>query len=585
MAKSTIKDPIINCHTHIFTGDHVPPYLAKSFVWPPMYVLFHLPTVLSIFKYILRIIHQSKYRPTSLYNRTNRILYTINKKLLTKLLLSLVILWLSINALFILLDWISAVIPITGMLDNFIDKAIKLLTDLRLILLDSHWLLKLAIVLFVLSFVKIARNFIFFILKNIWKFLNLIPGRNTKELLQRYVLLGRYTLYKNQAGILSKLRNQYPHGSRFIVLPMDMEYMRAGKLKSTGVYKEQMAELVKIKKRVSGEFVEPFVFIDPRRIKEQIGFLDYSVKDGKVKLEKCDIKDYLEKYGFSGFKIYPALGYYPFDKDLLPLWKYAADNGYPIMTHCIHGTIFYRGGKLREWDEHPIFLEYHGKGKTRPLSLPQKKNIDFSTNFTNPLNYLCLLSEPLLRKVVGNTEDTKIMQLFGYIDENTPLKYNLRHLKICMAHFGGEEEWVRYLEADRNSFAQRLIRERSSGLDFTTEGNVSLRWGVLEQIWKSVDWYSIICSLILQFPNVYADISYLLSKPRIMPLLRETLDGDLNPHLRTRILFGTDFYVVRNHFSEKDLCAQITAELSEGDFDLIARENPQIYLRKANSKL
>ncbi len=36
------KQPIINCHTHIFTGDHVPPWLAKTFLIWPLYYLFSL---------------------------------------------------------------------------------------------------------------------------------------------------------------------------------------------------------------------------------------------------------------------------------------------------------------------------------------------------------------------------------------------------------------------------------------------------------------------------------------------------------------------------------------------------------------
>src|SRR5687768_16043276 len=34
------EKPIINCHTHIFTGDHVPPFLARTFLpWPIYYLL------------------------------------------------------------------------------------------------------------------------------------------------------------------------------------------------------------------------------------------------------------------------------------------------------------------------------------------------------------------------------------------------------------------------------------------------------------------------------------------------------------------------------------------------------------------
>ena len=38
--------PIINCHTHIFTGDHVPPHLARTFVWWPFYYVLSLPLIL-----------------------------------------------------------------------------------------------------------------------------------------------------------------------------------------------------------------------------------------------------------------------------------------------------------------------------------------------------------------------------------------------------------------------------------------------------------------------------------------------------------------------------------------------------------
>ena len=579
MNKEIPKDPIVNCHTHIFKGEHVPPYLAKSFVWPPMYYLFHLPTILAIFKYVLKRINRAKYRPNSLYNRTNRFLDKLKRIWITRILLFLILFWLSLNAIIIGIRWISIIFPISGSPEDYMDKAIQFLLNYRLLLPDTNWWLNLAIVIFVFSFVKIARNLFFFILRSIWRFLNFLPGKNTKELLGRYVLLGRYALYQNQTATFTKLKGQYPPGSRFVILPMDMKYMKAGNLKPEGKYKEQMAELVKMKNSRSGKLIDPFVFIDPRRIEKQKGFLDYSIHGGKVSLEKCEVQEYIEDHKFGGFKIYPALGYYPFDEALLPLWKYAADEKIPIMTHCIRGTIFYRGSKLRIWDTHPIFLESDGKGNTRPLSLPQKKNIDFSVNFTNPLNYLCLLSEPLLRRVVAKAKNPNIRMLFGFSDSGTPLKHDLSHLKICLAHFGGEEEWVKYLEADRYSFSQRLIKDRTRGIDFKIDSNTSLSWNVLEQIWKYVDWYSIICSMILQYPNVYSDISYILSKPRILPLLKETLDPDLNPHLRERVLFGTDFYVVRNHFSEKDLVAQMTAGLSEEEFDLIARENPKRYLR------
>ena len=49
MASSHNK-PIINCHTHIFKGEHVPPYLAKAFVPWPFYKILSVPFILWIFK-------------------------------------------------------------------------------------------------------------------------------------------------------------------------------------------------------------------------------------------------------------------------------------------------------------------------------------------------------------------------------------------------------------------------------------------------------------------------------------------------------------------------------------------------------
>lgn len=189
---------------------------------------------------------------------------------------------------------------------------------------------------------------------------------------------------------------------------------------------------------------------------------------GKVTLENCFIKNYIEDKKFNGFKIYPALGYYVFDQAMLPLWKYAADNQIPIMSHCIKGTIFYRGKKKKEWDTHPVFQEYVRLGKDQKrlnLMLSESKNINFSLNFTHPMNYLILLKEELLRIWIGQCNN-QIKSLFGYTDAHTKLQRDLSHLKICFAHFGGENQWERYLELDRHYYSNQLIASPNYGIDF-----------------------------------------------------------------------------------------------------------------------
>ena len=43
-------------------------------------------------------------------------------------------------------------------------------------------------------------------------------------------------------------------------------------------------------------------------------------------------------------------------------------------------------------------------------------------------------------------------------------------------------------------------------------------------------------------------------------------------------MFGTDFYVVRNHKTDKDLSIEARSYLGNEDFDLIAKENTFNYL-------
>jgi len=60
-----------------------------------------------------------------------------------------------------------------------------------------------------------------------------------------------------------------------------------------------------------------------------------------------------------------------------------------------------------------------------------------------------------------------------------------------------------------------------------------------------------------------------------LPLLKKTLQ---HPELSKKVLYGTGFYVVRNHKSEKEMLADLQAGLSEAEFDQIARENPVQFL-------
>lgn len=589
MAEDNAKSPLINAHMHVFTSEHVPPYLAKKFIPFPFYYLINLHFIVKVYKRYFKIYNYITFE-SKVYKKTKRNVLKLKNKMqrnpILGILKSLVSTWLVLLALYFIYDWIVAITNTVVLESNtFVYGLEKLRTFLKSIYLYPNGLpriLQLILAVFVLLFIKSGRNLISFVLKKIFSFFSLLPSKKTKALLERYLLIVKYAKYKSQKGIFGRMKFQYPPKSEFVLLSMDMEYMKAGKTPES--FEKQLEGLLEIKN--SNEVkkhqfkVHPFVFIDPRRIAQQSQsnpFFDYQIKDGKVVLKDSTVKTYIESHEFSGFKIYPALGYYPFDKNLLALWKYAEQHQLPIMSHCIKGTVFYRGKKEASWDYHPVFRD---ENTTEKLLLPELKNMDFQINFTHPMNFLCLLEEPLLRQLIEQYNDENLKALFGYTNSKTPLTNPFKTLKFCLAHYGGEEHWERYLEKDAYHFSNQIIKQPGSGIQFITEDKVN--YNRLAKLWKHTDWYSIISSMMIAYDNVYADISYILHNPSIFPLLKETL-STTNEKLRSRVLYGSDFYVVRNHNSDKELYIMSKSGLSEEEFDIIARDNPRKYL--SNQKI
>ena len=604
------KDPIVNCHTHIFTGDHVPPWLAKTVVPWPFFYFLPLSALVRLFRWWYKYPGTIPY--TNWYKRRSKG-YASFQSFLNRagFIRKALEIYIALQVFYILYYFIQPVFPPDkSMVSTWIASFGIWCVDHYLLWHITSALLKIFIILLVAVFLPTGRNLIISIFKLLWGVIRKLPGKQTTAVFKRYLNIGRFAFHKNQGTILSQLRSQYPVNSKIVVLPMDMEYLDAGKPATR--YRDQMEKLAGLKSNPENhDILLPFICGDPNRMEgkakegrtlpgEKIYF-DYRAEEGKVILEDSFMKDYLEIKKFSGIKIYPAMGYYPFDARLLALWKYTADNGIPIMTHCVRGPMYFRGKKKPEWNQHPFFDQAIGRaaklnstGETtsvnskkdpeeetmyEPLALPQSKNNVFSANFTHPLNFICLLEEVLLRKVVakaiGNTKDQRLATIFGYTDENTPLKHDLRHLKVCLGHYGGGDEWARYFEKDRY-VSSNLFTHTSTGLDFLNGKDGKFSHGKIEQIWNYTDWYTIISSMMLQHPNVYADISYILHADQdILPLLKQSLGIH---GLQNKILFGTDFYVVRNYKSDKEMLADMMAGLTEDEFDMIARKNPKAFL-------
>lgn len=119
-------------------------------------------------------------------------------------------------------------------------------------------------------------------------------------------------------------------------------------------------------------------------------------------------------------------------------------------------------------------------------------------------------------------------------------------LKINIAHFGGNEEWDNYLDISDENFKE----ERN--------------------------WYSLIRKMIVNYENVYADISFTVYDDRLYPLLRNLLK---TPQTQNRILFGSDFYMLQKDYFERRFGLDVRGYLNDDEFWLIAEKNPKTFLQ------
>ncbi|QTD39034.1 amidohydrolase family protein [Polaribacter batillariae] len=369
-------------------------------------------------------------------------------------------------------------------------------------------------------------------------------SKELRDITKRFLTLGRYSLnYKSQARIYDLLEKTYERNTKIVVLSMDMDYMEAGKPEIK--YLDQLEELKIVKK--NNIDLLPFIFLDPRRVKETKSL------EGK-KNYATFLKSELQKGNFNGIKLYPALGYYPFDKELVNSYLFAQENNIPIMTHCIEGTVFYRGKKKPEWNYHPI-LTYNKKGtdNPEPIPLPQSGNYQWTTNFTHPMNYHCLLDKELLSNYLGYECD-------------------LSKLKICLAHFGGSKEWKKYETDGWNNYNKNI--SHASEVDYLKIKN-TLNHKSKRTIWWNASWLSIIYDLMIKYENVYADVSFILFNEKLFPMLKFILN---DPKVSDKILYGTDYYVVTQKKTEKSLHQNLRSYIGEELFFKIANKNPKQFL-------
>lgn len=324
--------------------------------------------------------------------------------------------------------------------------------------------------------------------------------------IEKYAAFVEAGRHRSPELLFNELRTKkvYNATTRFVVLSLDMDYMGAGNPACN--YLTQLSYLYALKKKHPDTLL-PFVSIDPRR--------------GNAKFLLDFAKKHIEELGFIGIKLYPALGFYPFDPRLMLVYDFAQQNGVPIMTHCTQGGVFYKG-KLLEEHLHPANMNPSPVKKNFRNNGDSQKNSRFKNYFSNPENY------------------KDVLELFP-------------RLKICLAHFGGSSE-VRQFKFNHNR----------------TETN----WYLIVK--KLCEGYANSKGIFCE--NVYTDISYTLADKKIF----DHLKADIN-HAKTRskILFGTDFYMTLQEKSEELLIKDFLNSLTQQETERITSENPMRYLESA----
>jgi len=148
----------------------------------------------------------------------------------------------------------------------------------------------------------------------------------------------------------------------------------------------------------------------------------------------------------------------------------------------------------------------------------------------------------------------ELLTRFTDPDAYLPLLQKYPQLRVCLAHFGGAGDWTRYLDNPWHSATD--IAKKS--------------------------WLAKILDMLRSdtYPNLWTDISYTLYANDEHVYLLKVLLSD--PRVSSRVLFGSDFYVVENaELEERRRSVRLRAVLGEELFDTIARENPKRFLGEA----
>lgn len=289
----------------------------------------------------------------------------------------------------------------------------------------------------------------------------------------------------SQRRVFERLHEVYKgHNPVYFLLTLNMDHM-TDEVSSHANFETQLQEVFFLKATYPKE-LQVFLSCDPR-YKQGNALRDW-------------FANHYESGRVAGIKLYPALGFFPFDPAMEALYAYANQHKIPILTHTTRTGAFYLGKGVRELvgtrpasfdPQHQVMEKIYARiDRYRKSNERKLKLNDFYCNiFSHPENYL-------------------------------PVLDHFPDLKLCLAHYGGTNEIL----GKTANFMQNLEED------------------------KSKTWTDHIRSMMLRYDNLYTDISYSLAEKETHAVFKKDMR---DPKLSERIFFGTDYFMEEQEKSEQ----------------------------------
>ena len=150
----------------------------------------------------------------------------------------------------------------------------------------------------------------------------------------------------------------------------------------------------------------------------------------------------------------------------------------------------------------------------------------------------------LTNEIFPSDKNDKFTEHFSHPSNYDVIMAKYPNLKLCLGHFGGNDQWMKYL---------------ATSWDKDQEPS----------------WFKIILNMLKKYDHLYSDISYTLYNSQLHPALKILLTDE---KVRSKILYGSDFYMIERDLSERAFSMSLRAYLGEENYQLIAETNPRAYL-------